>query len=220
VDQRTLATVRHEIESLVGRWKQLWSHEGGQPAPGFRRRRPAGPARTQHSRFQGAVESHVWFTKGMGCPFCRQAHDHLFRGYAQFRALGTEIPEATRRRRGARGNICGPWSQARVHYLGDHDYAARPAATESTPARRASYTAKTCTGGHGEDARSATAARSPPPLTRKAEVMRDDAHGLLIVRPPWVAPCGTAQEDRKPRAQGVRQIRATRQHHELLVSSR
>ena len=45
--------------------------------------------------FRGRSNVVVWFTKGFGCPFCRQQMSQLLRGYPEFRRLNTEILEVT-----------------------------------------------------------------------------------------------------------------------------
>lgn len=68
--------------------------EIGQQAPSFRL--PSGhggEAGLEDYRSRSNVI--VWFTKGMGCPFCRTQMSQLARGYPRLRAAGTEVLQVT-----------------------------------------------------------------------------------------------------------------------------
>lgn len=45
--------------------------------------------------YRGSRSLVVWFTKGMGCPFCRSQMSQLARAYQDIRKLGAEVIEIT-----------------------------------------------------------------------------------------------------------------------------
>ncbi len=66
----------------------------GQVAPSFRL--PSGQgSEVSPDDYRGRRNVIVWFTKGMGCAFCRQHMTQLVRGYPTFQALDAEILEVT-----------------------------------------------------------------------------------------------------------------------------
>jgi peroxiredoxin len=66
----------------------------GEVAPSFRL--PSGQGSDIGPEdYRGRSNLIVWFTKGMGCSFCRSHMSQLARGYPQFRQLETEILEVT-----------------------------------------------------------------------------------------------------------------------------
>jgi peroxiredoxin len=66
----------------------------GQVAPSFRL--PSGQGQeTGPEDYRGRSNVVVWFTKGMGCPFCRQHMSQIVRGYPTFQALNAEVLEVT-----------------------------------------------------------------------------------------------------------------------------
>ncbi|MDA8107855.1 MAG: redoxin domain-containing protein [Betaproteobacteria bacterium] len=97
----------------------------GQPAPPFRLPAAAG-GELGPQDYLGKSNLIVWFTKGMGCPFCRQQMSQLARGYGRFRKLNAELLEVTvtkpERARFYARNFRLPFP-----YLCDPDYAARRA---------------------------------------------------------------------------------------------
>jgi putative peptide zinc metalloprotease protein len=72
----------------------MTSVEVGQVAPSFRLPSGHGPE-IGPDDYRGRQSVVVWFTKGMGCPFCRQHMTQLVRGYPSFRARNAEILEVT-----------------------------------------------------------------------------------------------------------------------------
>jgi peroxiredoxin len=66
----------------------------GEVAPEFRLPSGQGPE-IGPGDYKGRSNLIVWFTKGMGCPFCRAQMSHLARGYPEYRSLNTEILEIT-----------------------------------------------------------------------------------------------------------------------------
>ena len=66
----------------------------GQPSPSFRLPSGQGPE-VGPGDYRGRRNLIVWFTKGMGCAFCRQHMTQLLRGYPTFQSLDAEILEVT-----------------------------------------------------------------------------------------------------------------------------
>jgi peroxiredoxin len=68
--------------------------EVGQRAPSFRL--PSGQGgEIGLDDYRGRHHVLVWFTKGMGCPFCRSQMSQLARGQERLRALGAEVLQIT-----------------------------------------------------------------------------------------------------------------------------
>lgn len=68
--------------------------EVGQQAPPFRL--PAGQGSEVGTEdYQGRSHLIVWFTKGMGCAFCRTQMSQLARGYPRLREAGAEVLQVT-----------------------------------------------------------------------------------------------------------------------------
>jgi peroxiredoxin len=68
--------------------------EIGQAAPSFRLASGQGPA-VSLDDYRGRSNVLLWFTKGMGCPFCRSQMSQLARGYDRFKALDAEVLQVT-----------------------------------------------------------------------------------------------------------------------------
>ena len=68
--------------------------EIGQPAPSFRLPSGQGPD-VGLDDFRGRQRVVLWFTKGMGCPFCRSQMSQLARGYDRLKAAGAEVLQVT-----------------------------------------------------------------------------------------------------------------------------
>lgn len=64
----------------------------GSPAPSFRLPSAQGPD-VGSDDYRGKKHVIVWFTKGMGCPFCRSHMSQLARGYPEFQKRDAEILE-------------------------------------------------------------------------------------------------------------------------------
>jgi peroxiredoxin len=68
--------------------------EVGQKAPSFRL--PSGQgAEVGPEDYRGRSNLIVWFTKGMGCPFCRTQMSQLARGLPRLKAAGAEVLQVT-----------------------------------------------------------------------------------------------------------------------------
>ncbi len=70
------------------------SIEIGQRAPSFRLPSGQGPE-TGVDDYRGRSNVILWFTKGMGCPFCRSQMSQLARGYERIKGLNTEVLQIT-----------------------------------------------------------------------------------------------------------------------------
>src|SRR6266508_3497174 len=68
--------------------------EIGQAGPSFRLASGQGPA-VSLDDYQGRSNVLLWFTKGMGCPFCRSQMSQLARGYDRLKALNAEVLQVT-----------------------------------------------------------------------------------------------------------------------------
>ena len=66
----------------------------GQIAPLFRLPSGQGPE-VALENYRGTKRVIVWFTKGMGCPFCRRQMSVLAHGYSEFATRDAEILEIT-----------------------------------------------------------------------------------------------------------------------------
>lgn len=72
----------------------MGSLEIGQVPPSFRL--PAGQGgQIGPEDYRGRSHLIVWFTKGMGCPFCRTQMSQLARGYPRLKAAGAEVLQVT-----------------------------------------------------------------------------------------------------------------------------
>jgi len=68
--------------------------EVGQKAPSFRL--PSGQgAEVGPEDYRGRSNLIVWFTKGMGCPFCRTQMSQLARALPRLKAAGAEVLQVT-----------------------------------------------------------------------------------------------------------------------------
>jgi peroxiredoxin len=68
--------------------------EIGKPAPSLRLPSATGEE-FDLGAYRGKQTVLVWFTKGMGCPFCRSQMTQLARGYDDFKKRGAEVLQVT-----------------------------------------------------------------------------------------------------------------------------
>jgi peroxiredoxin len=101
----------------------MTSVEVGRVAPSFRLPSGQGP-QIGPDDYRGRCSVVVWFTKGMGCPFCRQHMTQIVRGYPTFQALNAEILEVTSTPPG-RGRLYVSKFHVPFPYLCDPDYHVR-----------------------------------------------------------------------------------------------
>jgi peroxiredoxin len=151
----------------------------GQPAPSFRLPSAQGPD-VALDDYRGKQNLVVWFTKGMGCPFCRAQMSQLARAYGQIRELGAEVLEVT----------VTPLSRARLYaqkfplpfpYLCDPDLDVRKAWGMGVRSHGPLYYVKQFVAG-------STATKPPndygdfmPAMDEMGKVMRDDDMGFFLV---------------------------------------
>ncbi len=130
--------------------------------------------------YRGSSNVIVWFTKGIGCPFCRQHMTHLARGYDRFRALGTEILEIT----------SSPVARARAYasrfrlgfpYLCDPGYTVGPAYGLEVRSRSPVYYAKAMLAGMKAPVPENDFGTFSPAAGEMRSNLRDDDMGFFIV---------------------------------------
>ncbi len=151
----------------------------GKAAPPFRLPSAQGPEIGLED-YRGQSNVIVWFTKGIGCPFCRQHMTHLARGYDRFRALGAEILEIT----------SSPPARARAYasrfrltfpYLCDPDYTVGPAYGLEARPHGPVYYVKTMLAGMKLSVPENDFGTFGTPAGEMLRVMRDDDMGFFIV---------------------------------------
>lgn len=150
-----------------------------QPAPSFRLPSAQGPEIGLED-FRGKQSVLVWFTKGMGCPFCRAQMSQLARAADDVRRLGAEILEVT----------VSPLPRARLYaqkfalpfpYLCDSDLRVREQwGLENRPRSLAGY-AMALIGGMRAPKPANPYGDFAPPLDEMRNVLRDDDMGLFVV---------------------------------------
>jgi len=152
----------------------------GQRAPSFRLPSAQGPE-VGLDDFQGKQHTIVWFTKGMGCPFCRTQMSQLARSHEEIRARGAEVLEIS----------VSHLPSARVYaqkfrlpfsYLCDPDYRVRKdwelAAPAYGPVQLVSMMMKGMTNSPGP---SDFPMGRMAPMDEARNVMRPDEMGFFIV---------------------------------------
>jgi peroxiredoxin len=97
----------------------------GKPAPPFRLPAAAG-GELGPQDYRGKAKLIVWFTKGMGCPFCRQQMSQLARGYERIRRKNAEVLEVTTTKP-ERARFYAKSYKLPFPYLCDPDYTVRRA---------------------------------------------------------------------------------------------
>ncbi|MBI1733575.1 MAG: redoxin domain-containing protein [Candidatus Rokubacteria bacterium] len=95
----------------------------GERAPGFRLPSAQGPI-VDLDDFLGRTNVILWFTKGFGCPFCRQQMSHLIRGLPRFREMDA-APIVVTRTPLARARTYARLFALPLPYLCDPDTAVR-----------------------------------------------------------------------------------------------
>jgi peroxiredoxin len=152
----------------------------GELAPPFRLPSAQGPEITLED-YRGKQSVVVWFTKGMGCPFCRAQMSQPARSYEEIRARGGEVLEIS----------VSHVPSARVYaqkfrlpfpYLCDPDYRVRREWRLAAPsygpvhAMRAMYHGMTT-----EMPKNDFGLNGPPPFDEIRNVLRPDEMGFFIV---------------------------------------
>jgi peroxiredoxin Q/BCP len=152
----------------------------GQTAPAFRLPSGQGPEIGPED-YRGRRNVVVWFTKGMGCPFCRRHMSQLVQGYPSFSALNAEILEVTPT----------PLDRARFYvsnyripfpYLCDPEYRVRRDwGLEKRSHSMAWYAGKLYKGAKVETPPDDFGKIGPPSLREFPSVLADDDMGFYIV---------------------------------------
>ena len=150
----------------------------GQKAPDFRL--PSAQGREVALADYRGKKTIVWFTKGLGCVFCRQHMTHLARGYDRFRELGAEILEIT----------VTPQSRARAYakrfnlpfpYLCDPGYKVMGAWGLEHRSHGPIYYAKAFIAGATAEHPTGDYGDHPPPAAEMLKVLGDDDTGFFIL---------------------------------------
>lgn len=97
----------------------------GARAPGFRLPSAQGPV-VDLDEVRARANVVLWFTKGFGCPFCRQQMSHLIRGLPRLREVDAE-PLVVTRTPLARAQVYARHFPLPMPYLCDADSAVRRA---------------------------------------------------------------------------------------------
>ena len=97
----------------------------GERAPSFRLPSAQGPV-VDLDDVRGRANVILWFTKGFGCPFCRQQMSHLIRSRPTFRQVNAELLVVTRTPL-PRAQVYARHFALAVPYLCDPDGAVRRA---------------------------------------------------------------------------------------------
>lgn len=152
----------------------------GEAAPPLRLPSAQGPEIALED-YRGKQNVVVWFTKGMGCPFCRAQMSQLARSYEEIRGCGAEVLEVS----------VSHLPSARVYaqkfklpfpYLCDPDYRVRRDWRLAAPSygplhvMHAIYTGMTTTMPPND-----FGMNGPPPFDEMRNVFRPDDMGFFIV---------------------------------------
>jgi len=153
--------------------------EVGRVAPSFRLPSGQGPEIGPED-YRGQQNVVVWFTKGVGCPFCRRHMSQMVQGYSSFQALNAEVLEVT----------LTPTARARFYvsnykipfpYLCDPDYRVRRTwGLEKSPHSLAWYAAKVYAGRNLGNLPSEFG-NDNPSLREFPGVLADDDMGFYIL---------------------------------------
>jgi peroxiredoxin len=151
----------------------------GQPAPVFRLPSAQG-SEVGLDDYRGKQNVIVWFTKGMGCPFCRSQMSQLARGYQDIRKLGAEVLEVS----------VSPLPRARLYaqkfqlpfpYLCDPDFQVRRLWGLESREHGLAYYAVGFFKGMAMPKPPNDYGNFPPPFDEMKNVMHDDDMGFFLV---------------------------------------
>lgn len=135
------------------------------------------------SDYRGDKNVVVWFTKGMGCPFCRQQMSQLARGYSRFQELGAEMLQVTVTPP-SRGEVYAKKFSLPFPYLCDPDYRVRRLYGVERRRRGPVYYVRTFLGGSKmSEVHGAPTEFGPPTpdFPQIGRVLADDDIGFFIV---------------------------------------
>jgi peroxiredoxin len=151
----------------------------GQVAPGFRLPSAQGPEVALED-FRGRQNVVVWFTKGMGCVFCRQHMSQLARVYPEIQKRNTEVleivPSSVNRGRQYATKYRLPFA-----YLCDADDSVRRAWHVDVRRHGPGWYAKTLMAALSADKPQNDFGVDPPALGEMTTMLRDDDAGLYLI---------------------------------------
>jgi peroxiredoxin len=157
----------------------MTSVEVGQVAPSFRLPSGQGPEIGPED-YRGRRNLIVWFTKGMGCPFCRQHMTQLVRGYPTVQALNAEILEVSTTPP-ERGRLYVSKFNIPFPYLCDPDYRVRRAWGLGKRSQSLASYAKTLYTGMTMEPPPSDFGKVQPSLGEFPGLLADDDMGFFIV---------------------------------------
>jgi peroxiredoxin len=151
----------------------------GQAAPSFRLPSAQG-GEVGLDDYRGRKNVIVWFTKGMGCPFCRTQMTQISRAYSDVQKLGGEILEVT----------VSPVRRARIYaekfrlpfpYLCDPDYEVRQKWGVASRSHGVGHYVTALVKGLTTPAPANDFGTFAPPLDELPRILSDDDMGFFIV---------------------------------------
>jgi len=151
----------------------------GQAAPSFRLPSAQG-GEVGLDDYRGQKNVIVWFTKGMGCPFCRTQMTQISRAYSDVQKLGGEILEVT----------VSPVRRARIYaekfrlpfpYLCDPDYEVRQKWGVASRSHGVGHYVSALVKGLTTPAPANDFGTFAPPLDELPRILSDDDMGFFIV---------------------------------------
>lgn len=151
----------------------------GQVAPGFRLPSAQGPLVSLED-YRGRKNVIVWFTKGMGCVFCRQHMSQLARVAPEFTKRNTEVLEITPTSI-ERGRFYAKKYALPFPYLCDADDVVRRAWGLGIRRHGPAWYAKAFVSCLKADKPQNDFGQEPPPLGDMLTILRDDDAGLYVV---------------------------------------
>jgi peroxiredoxin len=151
----------------------------GQIAPLFRLPSGQGPE-VALEKYRGEKRVIVWFTKGMGCPFCRRQMSVLAHGYSEFAARDAEILEVTNSTP-ERARVYAQTFGFRFPYLCDPDYRVRRAWGLGVRSHGPVYYAKQFYRGVTAPKVESDYVGQPAKLSELTGLLADDDMGFFIV---------------------------------------
>jgi peroxiredoxin len=151
----------------------------GQAAPPFRLPAAAG-GEIGLQDYRGKANVIVWFTKGMGCPFCRQQMSQLARGYDRFRQKNAEVLEVTVTKP-ERARFYAEKFRLPFPYLCDPDYAARRSWGLDVRSHSPLWYASAFVAGARITPPENDFGKFPPPLREVPGILVDDDMGFFVL---------------------------------------
>ena len=130
--------------------------------------------------FKGRQAVVLWFTKGMGCPFCRQQMSQFKRAYARIKAAGGEVLQVTNSTL-ARGRFYARQFALPFPYLCDADHRAYTAWGLGQRSHGPGYYVKTLLKMAKMDPPPSEFGSFKPALSEMPSMLVDDDMGLFII---------------------------------------